>query len=455
MGKIERKNAWLTADRQKVTDFCEEYKKFLTASKTEREAVTNSIRICEENGFRCLDDMDTLKAGDKVYAQLYGKTFAAFVIGEEPMKNGMNILGAHIDSPRVDVKQNPLYEDHDIALLDTHYYGGIKKYQWVAREMAIHGVVCRTDGTTVNIAIGDQPDDPVFEFSDLLIHFSAEQMQKTAAKAIEGEQLNLTIGGIPAGDEEKASVKEGILNILKEMYDIEEDDFLSAELEIVPAGPARDVGFDRSMILGYGHDDRVCAYTSLMGLINAENLKKTSVVILTDKEEVGSIGATGAQSHFFENTVAEVMEKCGQYTEMNVRRALANSKMLSSDVNAAYDPNFPEVNEMKNTCFFGKGIVMAKFTGRGGKSGCNDARAEFVAQVRGIFDRNHVAWQTSELGKVDVGGGGTIAYICANYGMDCVDMGVAVQNMHAPCEVVSKVDVYEAMRAYKAFVEEA
>ncbi len=455
MGKIERKNAWLSADKQAVMAFCEDYKKYLTASKTERESVAEAIKICEANGFKNLNDVEVLKAGDKVYAQLHGKTFAAFILGEEPMEKGMNILGAHVDSPRVDVKQNPLYEDQDIALLDTHYYGGIKKYQWVAREMAIHGVVCKKDGTTVNVVIGDDPADPVFNFSDLLIHFSAEQMAKTAAKVIEGDQLNLTVGGIPVGEEGKESVKENVLAILKEKYDIEEDDFLSAELEVVPAGPARDLGFDRSMIIGYGHDDRVCAYTSLMGLLNAENLKKTSVCILTDKEEVGSIGATGAQSHFFENTVAEVMEKSNQYTEMKVRKALANSKMLSSDVSAAYDPNFPQVNEMKNTCFFGKGIVMCKFTGRGGKSGCNDARPEFIAELRGIFEKNNVAWQTSELGKVDVGGGGTIAYICANYGMDCVDMGVAVQNMHAPCEVVSKVDVYEAMRAYKAFVEEA
>lgn len=458
MGKIERKNAWLRCDEARMSEvmsFNENYKKFISDCKTERECVTESIRLARENGFKSLDEFETLKAGDKVYAHLMNKTLALFVIGKESLEKGLNILGAHIDSPRIDVKQNPLYEDQDIALLDTHYYGGIKKYQWVATPLAIHGVVCKKDGTTINVVIGEEASDPVVEISDLLIHLAADQMSKPAGKVIDGEALNVTVGCIPLKEEEKSSVKANILKLLEEKYGFDEEDFISAELEVVPAGPARDCGFDRGMIMGYGHDDRVCAYTSLIGLFNAKDLTRTGVCLLTDKEEVGSIGATGANSKFFENTVAEVMNKCGQYSELAVRRALANSKMLSSDVAAAYDPNYPGVNEMKNTSFFSKGIVMVKFTGSRGKGGANDARPEFIAQLRNIFDEAEVAYQTSELGAVDVGGGGTIAYICAQYGMDCIDMGVAVQNMHAPWEVVSKIDVFEAMCAYRVFLEKA
>lgn len=457
-----RENAWKTYSEEQmktVFEFSEGYKKFISDCKTERECVVESIRIAEEHGYRNLEDVirgnETLKAGDKVYANNMGKTIALFMIGEQPMKDGMNILGAHIDSPRLDLKQNPLYEDHDFAMLDTHYYGGIKKYQWVTLPLAIHGIVVRKDGSSVNINIGEDDNDPVVGISDLLVHLSADQLTKTAAKVIEGEDLNVTVGSIPLKDEEKDAVKANILKLLKEKYNIEEEDFVSAEIEIVPAGKARDYGLDRSMIMGYGHDDRICAYTSLMALLDMKSVKRTAVCLLVDKEEVGSIGATGMQSKFFENTVAEVMDRMNEYTELNVRRALKNSKMLSSDVSAAFDPNYASVMEPKNSAYFGQGIVFNKYTGSRGKAGCNDANAEYMAELRNIMEKEGVAYQTAELGKVDQGGGGTIAYILAQYDMEVIDCGVALHNMHAPWEIASKADVYETTKGYIAFLKHA
>ena len=386
------------------------------------------------------------------------KILAFFHVGSEPLENGMNILGAHIDSPRIDIKQNPLYEDSDLAYLDTHYYGGVKKYQWVALPLAIHGVIAKKDGEVVEVNIGEDKEDPIVYITDLLIHLAGKQLQKTAAEVVEGENLDILIGSRPLKDlpeDKKEAVKENILALLKEKYDIEEEDFLSAELEIVPAGESRDCGLDRSMVAGYGQDDRVCAYTSFLAMLEMEAPKRTACCLLTDKEEIGSVGATGMQSRFFENSVAELMEGMGCYTELSLRRALRNSFMLSSDVSAGYDPAFAEVFEKKNTAFLGRGIVLNKFTGARGKSGSNDANAEYVAKVRKIFDDHKIAFQTAELGKVDVGGGGTIAYIAALYGMNVIDSGVAVLSMHAPWEVTSKADIYEAKKAYKAFLLDA
>lgn len=399
-----------------------------------------------------------MKAGDRVYANNMGKGMALFVIGKESMEKGMNILGAHIDSPRLDLKQDPLYEDTDFAMLDTHYYGGIKKYQWVTLPLALHGVIAKKDGTVVKVNVGDKPGDPVFGVSDLLIHLSGEQLEKKAAKVIEGENLDLLIGSIPMQTEDekvKEKVKANIMNLLSKEYGIEEEDFLSAEIEVVPAGEARDYGFDRSMIMGYGHDDRVCAYPSFEAMLVSEDPEITSVCLLVDKEEIGSVGASGMQSRFFENTVAEVMAAAGSYSELALRRALANSKVLSSDVSAAFDPNFPSVMTKRNTAYFGKGLVFNKYTGSRGKGGSNDANAEYIGKLRNIMDTNEVSFQTAELGKVDQGGGGTIAYILANYGMNVIDSGVPVLNMHAPWEIISKVDLYEAYRGYIAFLKEA
>ncbi len=450
--------AWKKYNQKKkkeVFTFAENYRKFISDCKTERECVIEGIRIAEEHGFRniedCIRNGEKLVPGDKVYLNNKGKDLALFIIGKKPISEGMNILGAHIDSPRIDWKQHPFYEDHDIALADTHYYGGIKSYQWVTLPLAIHGIVCRKDGSSINIVIGEKPTDPVVGISDLLIHLSRDQMQKTASKVIEGEDLNVTIGSIPLEKTEKEAVKANILKLLKKKYDIEEDDFISAEIEIVPAGPARNYGLDESMIMGYGHDDRVCAYTSLMAMMEIENPEKTVSCMLVDKEEVGSIGSTGMQSYFYENIVAELVELTEGYDYLKFRRCLANSKMLSSDVSAAYDPNYPSVNEMKNTAFFGYGIVMNKYVGSGGKSGSNDANPEFIAEIRKVWDDAEVSWQTAELGRVNRGGGGTIAYIMAKYNMQVIDSGVAVQNMHAPWEVVSKADVFEAKNAYVAF----
>lgn len=387
-----------------------------------------------------------------MYANNMGKALALFVIGEKPIQEGMRILGAHIDSPRLDLKQNPLYEEAEQALLDTHYYGGVKKYQWVTLPMALHGVVVKEDGTKVNVVIGESKDDPVVGISDLLIHLSAKQMQKKATEVIEGENLNVLVGSIPLEGEETEGVKENILSILKEKYGIEEKDFVSAELEVVPAGEARDFGLDRSMIMAYGQDDRVCAYPSYKAIEAVTEAEYTSVCLLVDKEEIGSVGATGMHSRFFENTVAEVMNACGAYSELLVRRALKNSCMLSSDVSAGFDPNYPEVMEKNNCAFLGHGLTFNKYTGSRGKSGSNDANPEYIASLRRVMDEQNISFQTAELGKVDVGGGGTIAYILAAYDMNVIDSGVAVLNMHAPWEIASKVDIYEAYKGYQAFL---
>ena len=466
---MEREVAWnhySEEEKKKVFEFAEEYRRFISACKTERECVRTFVERAEAAGYldikKVIAEGIKLESGARVYADNNGKALAMFIVGKKPMEEGMRILGAHVDSPRMDLKQNPLYEDTGLAMLDTHYYGGVKKYQWVTLPMALHGVICKKDGTTVKVNIGDKPGDPVFGVSDLLIHLSADQMEKKAAKVIEGENLDLLIGSIPKTADNKEDEKEmkdrvkaNILDILATEYGIEEDDFLSAEIEVVPAGEARDYGFDRSMIMGYGHDDRVCAYPSFEAILTVEKPQYTSVCLLVDKEEIGSVGASGMQSRFFENCVAEVLNLAGNYSELAVRRALKNSKVLSSDVSAAFDPNYPSVMEKRNSAFFGKGLVFNKYTGSRGKSGSNDANAEYVAKLRNIMDTNEVSFQTAELGKVDQGGGGTIAYILANYDMNVIDSGVAVLNMHAPWEIISKVDLYEAYRGYIAFLKEA
>ena len=452
-------NAWkkYAGNLDPVMNFGKDYIDFMTLSKTERETVDHSIEIAEKAGFKDLNTVSELKAGDKVYFNNRGKSLFLFVVGKEDLAKGLNILGAHVDSPRLDLKQHPLYEDSGLVLLDTHYYGGIKKYQWVAQPLALHGVVCKKDGSLVKVVIGESDDDPVVGVSDLLIHLAADQMKKTGSNVVEGEDLNVLFGSIPAATEEdeKELVKKNILNLLKEKYDIEEDDFISAEIEVVPAGKARDYGFDRSMVMAYGQDDNVCAYTSLRAIVEEENPERTSCCILSDKEEVGSQGNTGMCSSAFENTLAELMDKCGQYSELNIRRCLRNSMMLSSDVSAAHDPNYPSVSSPnQNNAEFGKGIVFNKYTGSRGKGGSNDANPEFIAKIRKVLDDNGVNYQTSELGKVDQGGGGTIAYILANKDVEVIDAGVAVQNMHACYEVTSKVDIYEAYLAYKAFLKD-
>ena len=456
---MESTNLWKVYSEEQLKELQqlnENYKAYLDNGKTERECIREAVKMAKEAGYKDLKDViangETLKKGDLVYAVCMEKTLALFQIGEEPLENGMNILGAHVDSPRIDVKQNPLYEAGEFAYLDTHYYGGVKKYQWVTIPLAIHGVVAKKDGTVVDVVIGEDEKDPVLCITDLLIHLAAEQMEAKAAKVIEGEKLDLLIGNMPLDGEEKEAVKANVLKLLKEKYDIEEEDFVSAELEIVPAGKARDCGLDRSMVIGYGQDDRVCAFTSLVAMLEASDLKKTACCLLVDKEEIGSVGATGMQSRFFENVVAELLGAMGSDSNLKVRRALANSKMLSSDVSAAFDPMFEGVYEKKNTAYFGHGMVFNKYTGSRGKSGSNDANAEYIAYLRRIFERENVNFQTAELGRVDVGGGGTIAYILANYGMDVIDSGVAVLCMHAPWEVTSKADVYEAYRGYKAFL---
>ncbi len=440
--------------------FSEGYKDFISLCKTERECVTEFIRLAEEKGYRdvaCyIEKGEPLKAGDKVYANNSGKTLALFVIGSKPMEQGLRIIGAHVDVPRLDLKQNPLYEDSGLALFKTHYYGGIKKYQWVTIPLAIHGVVVKKDGAVVDIVIGEDENDPVVGITDLLIHLASDQMDKKLSKAIEGEDLNISLGSIPVKDkDEKDRVKKNILKLLNEKYGITEEDFVSAELEVVPAGRARDYGLDRSMVMGYGHDDRVCAYSAFKALMDIENPDKTCVALMVDKEEIGSVGATGMTSRFFENTVAEIMNLVGDYNELKLRRCLANSKMLSGDVSAAVDPNYPSVTEPKNSAYMGKGMTFNKYTGVRGKGGSNDANPEFIAELRTIMEKHNVMWQTAELGKVDQGGGGTIAYILAEYGMDVIDCGVPVHNMHAPWEVASKADIYETMRGYRAFLMEA
>ena len=459
---MERRNAWkiYTADQLKeLNQINSRYKVCLDEGKTERECVRLTVKEIEKKGYRNLKDIKgSLKAGDKVYAVCMGKSIAMFQIGKEPLENGMNILGAHIDSPRIDVKQNPLYENEDLAYLDTHYYGGIKKYQWVTLPLALHGVIVKTDGTVQKVNIGEKEDDPVFVVTDLLIHLAGKQMEKKASAVIEGEKLDLLIGSRPLekeeglNEDEKDAVKANVMKILTDYYNMEEEDFLSAELEIVPAGKARDCGLDRSMILAYGQDDRVCAFTSLFAMLDVEDVERTSCCILVDKEEIGSVGATGMHSRFFENVVAELVALTEGESDLKVRRALQNSKMLSSDVSAAYDPMYAEAFEKRSAAFFGRGLVFNKFTGARGKSGSNDANAEYLAEVRRAMNAEDVSYQFAELGKVDLGGGGTIAYIMANYGMEVIDSGVAVLSMHAPWEVTSKADVYEAYRGYKSFL---
>lgn len=475
---MEKKNTWETYSHKQLKEaeaFAKEYMQFLDEGKTERECVDTIVNTIEKQGYQELSSViknkGKLKKGDKVYAVCMNKAIVMFRIGEKPMEEGMNILGAHIDSPRLDVKQNPLYEEGGFAYLDTHYYGGVKKYQWVTIPLALHGVIVKKDGTTVELSVGEDDGDPVFFISDLLIHLAQEQMEKKASKVIEGEALDLIIGNKPLlldkkGDkkdtkdsEEKAAakdaVKKGILAILKEKYDIEEEDFISAELEIVPAGKAREAGFDRSMILAYGQDDRVCAFSSLKAMLEVEESKRTACCLLVDKEEIGSVGATGMESRFFENMVAEVLNLLGEYSELTLRRCLSNSCMLSSDVSSAFDPSFASSFDKKNVAYLGGGMVFNKFTGSRGKSGSNDANAEYLAHLRHIFEKEEINFQTAELGKVDLGGGGTIAYILALYGMNVIDSGVAVLNMHAPWEATSKADVYETKRGYVAFLKGA
>ncbi len=471
-----KKYAWEKYDEKKLKKLeklSAEYREFLDNGKTERECVDTIVNTIEAEGYRELEEIikegGKVQEGDKVYSVWMNKSIVMFQVGKKPLTDGLNILGAHIDSPRLDVKQNPLFEDpdHTFAYLDTHYYGGVKKYQWVTLPLAIHGVVVKKDGTTVELSIGENEDDPVFFVSDLLIHLAAEQMEKKAAKVIEGEALDLIVGSRPLvfGEGEKDTdegkkkaeniVKSGVLDILKKNYDFEEDDFLSAELEVVPAGKAREAGFDRAMILAYGQDDRVCAFTSMRAMLDIKETDRTVCCILVDKEEIGSVGATGMQSHFFENAVAELMNLKGEYSELNVRRCLANSCMLSSDVSAGFDPSYRSCFELKNAAWMGAGMVFNKFTGARGKSGSNDANAEYMAHLRKIMDEGGITYQTAELGKVDVGGGGTIAYILALYGMNVIDSGVPVLNMHAPWEATSKADIYEAYRGYKVFAQKA
>lgn len=459
---MERKNAWNTYGKREISELEElnsNYIDFLSDCKTERECVKETVRQAREKGYKSLEEViekgQPLKQGDKVYAVCMNKTVALFNIGKIPMEQGMNILGAHIDSPRMDIKQNPLYESNNMAYLDTHYYGGIKKYQWVTLPLAIHGVVVKKDGTKVEVNIGEKDTDPVFCVTDLLIHLAGQQMEKNAAKVIEGENLDILVGSIPLEDKEKDAVKEGIIGILKNTYEMEEEDFMSAELEVVPAGRAREMGFDRSMIMAYGQDDKVCAYTSLEAMLETDKIDKTACCLLVDKEEIGSVGATGMQSKFFENTVAELLNLNGDYNELKLKRCLAHSRMLSSDVNAAFDPLYSDVFKNNSSSFLGSGVVFNKFTGSRGKSGSNDANAEYLAVLRNIMDNHNVHFQMSELGKVDAGGGGTIAYIMSLYGMEVIDCGVAVLNMHAPWEVTSKADIYETYKCYKAFLKNA
>ena len=464
---MERRNAWTTYNAEelkKLNAINEDYKKCLDAGKTERECIALTIERAEAAGYKNIKDViksgEKVQAGDKIYAVYMNKMIAMFNMGTKPLEEGINILGAHIDSPRIDVKQNPLYENEEFAYLDTHYYGGIKKYQWVTIPLAIHGVIVKKDGTVVNVNIGEKDEDPVFVITDLLIHLASKQMDKKAAGVVEGENLDLLIGSRPIEQDEslekkeKEAVKANVMNLLKEYYDVEEEDFISAELEIVPAGKARDCGFDRSIVLAYGQDDRVCAFTSLFAMLDVEKTERTACCILVDKEEIGSVGATGMHSRFFENIVAELVALTEGESDLKVRRALMNSTMLSSDVSAAYDPMYAEVFEKRSSAFFGKGLVFNKFTGSRGKSGSNDANAEYLAKIRQAMDSQDVSYQFAELGKVDAGGGGTLAYMMANYGMEVIDSGVAVLSMHAPWEATSKADVYEAYKGYKAFIEE-
>ena len=460
---MERENAWKKYDDAALKELEElsvRYRDFLDNGKTERECADYAVEAAKKRGYVSLEDAinegKKLAPGAKLWASPMGKTIMLFIIGKQPMENGINIIGAHIDSPRIDLKQNPMYEDTDLAYLDTHYYGGIKKYQWVTLPLALHGVVVKKDGTKINVVVGEDDNDPVFAISDLLIHLSQEQLQKKASEVIGGEDLNLIIGGRPlkdADEKEKEPVKANVMKILKDKYGFEEEDFLSAEIEIVPAGKARDLGLDRSMIMGYGHDDRVCAYAELEAIFGIDGVpERTLCCLFADKEEIGSVGATGMEAKYFENAFAELMALTGDYCGLKLRRGLANSKMLSCDVSAGYDPLFASAFEKKNSAFLGRGVCFNKYTGARGKSGSNDANAEYMAEVRKIMDDANVSFQTAELGRVDLGGGGTIAYICALYCMNVIDSGVAVLSMHAPWEIISKADLYEAMKGYRAFL---
>ena len=452
----DRKTIWEKSDSQALEAFCEEFRVFLSEHKTERENVSGMIALLESAGAKRLDEYIGTRRkprkGSLVYADMMGKSLAVFRVGQKPVTEGARLLGAHIDSPRMDLKQHPLYEDKELALFETHYYGGITKYQWVTLPLALHGVIIRKDGTVVPVCIGEKDDDPVFGVSDLLIHLAGRQMTKTVSEAVTGENLNILIGSRPLEGKEKDAVKENILDLLKKQYGVEEDDFISAEIEVVPAGAAREYGLDRSMIMGYGQDDRVCAYPSLRAILDEKKPEYTSICLLTDKEEIGSVGATGMQSRFFENTLAEFMNVMGCYSELELRRVMTKTKVLSSDVSAAFDPNYPDVMESNNCAYLGKGPVFNKYTGSRGKSGSNDANAEYIAFLRGLLDGADIRYQTAELGKVDEGGGGTIAYILADLGMEVIDFGVAVLNMHAPWEITSKADIYETYLAYRTFL---
>ncbi len=460
---MERPNAWKSytpKDLEEVNQISAAYRSFIDNGKTERECVAQSIAMLEKAGYYSLDrairENRKPVSGDRIYVNIMNKAVLAFHLGQKPLEAGMNIVGAHIDSPRLDLKQNPFYEDSDLLLADTHYYGGVKKYQWVARELALHGVVVKKDGEVIRLAIGEQADDPVVGVSDLLIHLSQKQMEKKLSEAIEGEKLDLILAGQPLNGEEKEPVRANLLKILKDQYGIEEEDMISAEIEVVPAGKARDFGLDRSMIMGYGHDDRVCAFAELEALLSLKEIpEKTCCGMLVDKEEIGSVGATGMRANYLENAVAELLALQGEYSELKVRRALKNSSMLSCDVSAGFDPLYADAFEKKNAAFLGRGVCFNKFTGSRGKSGSNDANAEFMARLRKIMDEAKVSWQTAELGRVDLGGGGTITYSCALYGMEVIDSGVAVLNMHAPMEIISKADLYEAVKAYRTFMKNA
>ena len=446
---------YTSKDVDKVFKFVDDYKEFISNNKTEREFCSSSLELAKKNGFKDLLTVKKLKTGDKVYIINRNKEICLFVVGKRDIEQGLNVVGAHMDSPRLDIKMHPLYEDHGIALLDTHYYGGIKKYQWVAHPMSLHGVVCKKDGTTVNIKIGEKEDDPVFGISDLLVHLAKDQMAKKGNEVIEGEDLNVTVGSMPLKGKSENKVKEYILDLLKKEYDIEEKDFESAELEVVPSGKARDYGLDRSMVMAYGQDDKVCAYTSLRAILDIKDPEVTACCMLVDKEEVGSQSTTGMHSRFFQDSLRELINLLkGDFNELMLARTLRNSKVLSTDVTAAFDPNYPSVNELKNTAFFGKGVGFAKYTGSRGKSGSNDACAEYIAKVRNVMDKNKVGYQFAELGKVDQGGGGTIAYIFGNLNMDVIDAGTPVQNMHACYEVTSKADIYESYHANVAFFKD-
>ena len=451
-----RENSWKKyseKEEKEVFAFAEGYKEFLSASKTERLAVKEAKARLEKAGFTCVCEAKSVKPGDKLFFINKNKNVCAFVIGKKPITEGLRILGAHIDSPRMDLKEHPLYEKNEFALADTHYYGGIKKYQWVTIPLALHGVVCKKDGSTVEVNIGEEESDPVVGISDLLIHLSADQLQKPGAKVIEGENLDLTVGNKPLKGEEKNAVKANVLKILKEKYGIEEEDLISAEIEVVPAGKARDYGLDRSMIAGYGHDDRSCAYPSLMALLDVKDVEYTACCVLVDKEEIGSVGATGAQSRFFENAIAKLLELAGEKDPLwAARLTMERSKMLSSDVSAGFDPLFPSVSDPNNAAYLSYGLVFNKYTGARGKSGSNDANPEYYAWIRNVMDEAKVNWHNAELGKVDQGGGGTIAYILGNYNMNVIDAGIPVLNMHAPQEVISKADLFEAYKGYKAFL---